>query len=53
VTAIAIGTVVATVPPECTNVAVAGITYKDCTGRWFAPRYDGHTVVYVAVADPR
>jgi hypothetical protein len=52
-TAIAVGTVVATVPPECTNVVVSGITYKDCSGRWFAPRYDGHTVVYVAVADPR
>lgn len=52
-TAIAIGTVVATVPPECTNFVVNGITYRDCSGRWFAPRYDGHAVVYVAVADPR
>lgn len=52
-TAIAVGTVIATLPPECTTFVVRGVSYKDCGGRWFETRYDGHTVVYVAVADPR
>ncbi len=52
-TAIAVGTVIATLPPECVTVVVKGISYRDCGGRWFEPRYDGHTIVYIAVADPR
>lgn len=53
VTALAIGTVIATIPPECVTVSVKGVSYRDCNGNWFEPRYDGHTVVYIAVADPR
>jgi hypothetical protein len=52
-TAIAVGTVIATLPPECVTVVVNGISYRECGSNWFAPRYDGHTVVYVAVANPR
>jgi len=51
--AVAIGTVIASVPPDCTNVAVNGINYKDCNGNWFEPKYNGHSVVYVAVAPPK
>lgn len=52
-TAIAVGTVIATLPPECVNVVVNGVSYRECGGQWFEPRYDGHTVVYIAVAAPR
>ncbi|MCZ7463829.1 hypothetical protein [Rhizobium rhizogenes] len=53
VTALAVGTVIATIPPSCTSVEVKGTSYDDCNGNWFVRRYNGHTVVYVAVADPR
>ncbi|WP_349962407.1 hypothetical protein [Rhizobium sp. ZPR3] len=52
-TAIAVGTVIATLPPACTAVVVKGISYQDCGGNWFEPQYSGHAVVYVAVKDPR
>jgi len=32
---------------------IGGTSYRQCDGRWFEPRYDGHSVIYVAVADPR
>jgi hypothetical protein len=51
--AITIGTVIANLPPDCTNVVVNGISYKDCNGNWFEAKYNGHTLVYVAVAPPR
>ncbi|TNM64780.1 hypothetical protein [Aliirhizobium smilacinae] len=50
--AVTVGTIIATLPPECTTVVVGGISYRDCSGNWFEPRYDGHVVVYVAVANP-
>ncbi|RRD26530.1 hypothetical protein ECB98_07525 [Brucellaceae bacterium VT-16-1752] len=49
----AIGSVIANVPPDCTNVVINGISYKDCNGNWFEPKYNGHSVVYVAVAPPK
>lgn len=52
-TAVAVGTIIATLPPECVTVVVNGVSYRDCGGNWFEPRYDGHAVVYVAVKDPR
>ncbi|EKJ95051.1 MULTISPECIES: hypothetical protein [Hyphomicrobiales] len=52
-TAVAVGTIIATLPPDCTTVVVNGVSYRDCGGNWFEPRYDGHTVIYVAVSDPR
>ncbi|MGH6773844.1 hypothetical protein [Brucella tritici] len=51
--AVAIGSVIANVPPDCTNVVVNGISYKDCNGNWFEPKYNGHSVVYVAVTPPK
>lgn len=53
VTALAVGTAIASVPADCVTVVVKGVSYRDCNGNWFEPRYDGHTVVYVAVADPK
>lgn len=53
VTALAVGTVIATIPPSCVAVVVNGVSYEDCNGNWFERRYDGHKVVYVAVANPR
>ncbi|TWF47815.1 hypothetical protein FHW37_110112 [Neorhizobium alkalisoli] len=52
-TVVAVGTVIATLPPECVTVVVNGVSYRECGGNWFEPRYDGHAVVYIAVANPK
>jgi hypothetical protein len=33
-------------------VVVGGITYEECGGVWYAPRYSGNDVVYVVVDSP-
>lgn len=37
VTAIAVGTIVATLPPSCSTVFVGGMTYHDCDGTYYVP----------------
>ena len=37
VTAIAIGTIVATLPPSCSTLIVDGVTYQNCSGNYYAP----------------
>jgi hypothetical protein len=52
-TAIAVGTVVHSVPPSCTTTVVGNVAYKQCGGTWYQPRYAGSEVTYVVVAPPR
>lgn len=51
--AIAIGSIVASVPPDCQTVSVNGVSYKHCGTTWLRPEYQGHNLVYVVVGDPR
>ena len=37
VTAIAVGTIVATLPPSCTAMVVNGVTYHNCAGTYYVP----------------
>ena len=37
VTAIAVGTMVATLPPSCTAMVVNGVTYQNCAGTYYVP----------------
>lgn len=50
---LAVGAVVASLPPNCTGVTVGGAYYQRCDGRWLAPQYAGSDVTYVVVEDPR
>jgi hypothetical protein len=52
VTAVAIGSVVASLPPSCHAVAMNGLTYQQCGSSWYQPRYAGTTVSYVVVNPP-
>jgi hypothetical protein len=51
-TAVVIGTRVATLPPSCTTVIAAGVTYHQCSGAYYRPYYQGTEVVYVVVEAP-
>jgi len=45
VTAVAIGTVVASLPPSCSTVVVDGVSYHNCSGTWYRPRGSQYIVV--------
>ena len=45
VTAVAIGTLVATLPPSCSTVIVDGVSYHNCSGTWYRPQGSQYIVV--------
>jgi hypothetical protein len=45
VTAAAVGSMVATVPPSCVPVNYGGMVYQQCGGTWYAPQGSQYTVV--------
>jgi hypothetical protein len=45
VTAAAVGSVVATVPPSCVPVNYGGVVYQECGGIWYAPQGGQYIVV--------
>ncbi len=52
-TAMAIGSMVRTLPPSCSTVVVNGVSYSQCGSTWYLPQYSGTTVQYVVVNAPR
>jgi hypothetical protein len=50
--AVALGTVVYSLPSTCVRVRRGGVVYKQCGDTWYAPRYQGSNVVYVSVRAP-
>lgn len=52
-TAVAVGTVVRSIPPSCTAVVVGNVAYKQCGTTYYQPRYAGSQVTYVVVNPPR
>lgn len=51
-TAIAIGAIVYSLPPNCRTVVVYGESYRQCGSDYYLPRYEGSTVVYERVPSP-
>ena len=51
-TAVAVGAIVSTLPPSCSTFVAEGVTYQNCGGTYYAPRYDGPNVVYEVVSPP-
>lgn len=52
-TAVAVGSVVRSIPPSCTSVVVGNVAYQQCGNTWYQPRYAGSEVSYVVVNPPR
>lgn len=53
VTTAVIGTVISSLPSDCTRVNINGVTYQQCDSTWYQPQYIGSTVQYVVVNPPR
>ncbi|HEU4454738.1 MAG TPA: hypothetical protein VFR81_16840 [Longimicrobium sp.] len=51
-TALAIGSVVNTLPATCVSEVIGGVVYENCGGTWYAPRFEGTGTTYVVVAPP-
>ena len=51
-TTIVVGAMVASLPPNCTSIIVNGLTYQNCGGTYYQPRYSSSTVTYVVVTRP-
>ncbi len=51
-TAVAIGSIIDTLPEDCVESVVNGIIYQHCSEGWYRPEYDGPDVQYVAVDAP-
>ena len=51
-TAIVVGAIVNSLPPSCTTIMTNGITYHNCGGAYYQPRYQGSSVTYVVVSHP-
>lgn len=52
-TSAAIGSVVYSLPPACTVVAVNGVSYQRCGSTWYEPQFAGTSVSYVIVQAPQ
>ena len=52
VTAAVVGSIVRTVPPNCSPYSYNGIAYQQCGGTWYQPQYVGNQVQYVVVNPP-
>jgi hypothetical protein len=52
-TAAVVGSVVNTLPPQCSSVIVNGIAYQQCGSSWYQPQYAGSTVNYIVVNPPQ
>lgn len=52
VTAVVIGAVVNSIPPDCDTLVVNGVAYRNCGGTYYQPRYQGNSVSYVVVNRP-
>ncbi len=53
VTSAVIGSVVYSLPVDCSTVIVNGLGYQRCDNAWYQPRYSGTTVQYVVVDAPQ
>lgn len=51
-TVIAIGTRVASVPPDCVSVIANNVAYQHCGSTWYQPQYMGSSVQFVVVHSP-
>ena len=51
-TAIVVGAIVNSLPPNCTTLMLNGLTYQNCGGTYYQPQYQGSSVTYVVVNHP-
>jgi hypothetical protein len=51
-TAVVVGSIVSSLPPDCTTVVVNGFSYRQCGNTWYQPQISGSSTTYVVVNNP-
>ena len=51
-TAIVVGSIVNSLPSNCTTMVTNNISYRQCGSTWYEPRYSGGSTSYVVVNSP-
>ena len=51
-TAVVVGSIVNSLPSNCTTVVTNNISYRQCGNSWYEPRYSGGSSSYVVVNSP-
>jgi hypothetical protein len=52
-TAVVVGSIVNSLPPSCSAIAVSGATYQRCGSAWYQPKFSGPSTTYVVVNAPK
>ncbi|MGC1422899.1 MAG: DUF6515 family protein [Terracidiphilus sp.] len=52
VTAAVIGSMVNTLPPNCTTIMANGVTYRQCGSTYYRPQFYNGSTTYVVVNHP-
>lgn len=51
-TAVVVGSIVNTLPSNCTTIVSNNVSYRQCGNTWYEPRYSGGSTSYVVVNAP-
>jgi hypothetical protein len=51
-TAVVVGSIVSTLPPNCTTIVANGVSYRQCGSTWYQPQISGSSTTYVVVNPP-
>jgi hypothetical protein len=51
-TAIVVGAIYSSLPPNCTTIIANGVTYQNCGGHYYQPQYSSGNVTYIVVNHP-
>ncbi|MEA3303726.1 MAG: hypothetical protein U9Q75_10685 [Pseudomonadota bacterium] len=51
-TAVVVGSIVNSLPSNCTTVVTNNVSYRQCGNSWYEPRYSGGSTSYVVVNSP-
>jgi len=51
-TAVVVGSIIYSLPSNCTTVVTNNISYRQCGSTWYQPRYSGGSTSYVVVNAP-
>lgn len=51
-TAVVVGSIVNTLPSNCTTIVSNNVSYRQCGNTWYEPRYSGGSTSYVVVNSP-
>jgi hypothetical protein len=51
-TAVIVGSMVNTLPPNCTTIVANGVTYQQCGNTYYQPQFSGGNTTYVVVNQP-